>query len=126
MCVICVKNENSKQRDFRVAQAVRASGELPTQKLNGIARKVNGSVKIAGEPAMLLRIKETAERLACSVATVYDLIKSGQLIAVKVGVGGGGIRVAEQDLASFIESRRITPASSSSQKAKKVKLRHLK
>ena len=74
---------------------------------------------------MLLKIKQIAERLACSIATVYDLIKGGKLIAVKIGARGGGIRVSEQDLQAFIESCRIVP-SATPVPQKTVKLKHLR
>ena len=73
---------------------------------------------------MLLKIPQVAERLNCSQATAYALVESGQLPAVKIGAGGGGVRVTEEDLASFIQSRRTqpTPAPVDRRKLKHITL----
>jgi excisionase family DNA binding protein len=71
----------------------------------------------------LLKVPQVAELLACSIATVYALIERGQLPAVKIGVGTGGVRVTREDLQAFIDSRRTgrpTP------KVKQIALRHLR
>ena len=52
-------------------------------------------------PPRLLRVPEVAERLGFSKATVYLLIRSGRLRAVRLG-DGSPWRVVEEDLASFI------------------------
>lgn len=74
---------------------------------------------------MLLRVPQVAEKLNCSLATTYALIESGQLQAVKIGAGGGGVRVTEEDLDSFIESRRIAPPPAP-RNVRTVSLKHLK
>jgi excisionase family DNA binding protein len=76
----------------------------------------------------LLKVPDVAETLACSPATVYALIESGQLTAVRIGAGGGGVRVTDADLATFVESRRTTaaPPVPATRPKKKVALRHLK
>ena len=57
----------------------------------------------------LQKVPRVAEALDCSIATVYQLIDSGQLVAVKIGAKGGGVRVSDEDLQSFIDSRRTRP-----------------
>ena len=73
----------------------------------------------------LLQVPQVAELLACSIATVYALIDTGKLPAVKIGVGNGGVRVAREDLQSFIESRRTSPPPPVP-RAKTLTLRHLR
>ena len=73
----------------------------------------------------LLKVPQVADRLNCSQATAYALIESGQLPAVKIGAGGGGVRVTEQDLDSFIESRRIVPLPTPQVRKPKPKLQHI-
>lgn len=55
---------------------------------------------------MMLTVKQVAKELAMSVASVYQLIKSRKLPSHQFGVGSGGIRVSESDLAAFIDDRR--------------------
>ena len=74
----------------------------------------------------LLKVPQVAEILSCSIATIYSLIESGQLPAVKIGARGGGVRVKQQDLDSFIESRRIAFPLHAPRKTNQVVLRHLK
>lgn len=71
----------------------------------------------------LLKVPQVAELLACSIATVYALIERGQLPAVKIGVGNGGVRVRPDDLESFVESRRTGQPTP---KVKKLVLKHLR
>jgi excisionase family DNA binding protein len=57
----------------------------------------------AGERA--LSVREVAARLAVNPATVYRMLKSGELRGIWVG---GVIRILPNDLATFIA--RATPA----------------
>ncbi|MCC7085005.1 MAG: helix-turn-helix domain-containing protein [Pirellulales bacterium] len=59
----------------------------------------------------LYKPKEIAARLNCSLANVYSLLASGKLTAISIGVGGKGLRVAEEDLQSFIELGRLGPGA---------------
>lgn len=61
--------------------------------------------------APLLKVQQVAERLSCSIATVYSLIERRILPSVKIGAGGGGVRVSLDDLNAFIESRRTCEVS---------------
>jgi excisionase family DNA binding protein len=71
-----------------------------------------------------MTVQQVAQRLNASLATVYLLIEKGDLVAVKIGANGGGVRVLEEDLAVFIESRRTQPPERTS--TKKVTLKHLR
>ncbi len=56
-----------------------------------------------GGAGRLLTVREVAERLAVSTATVYAPVERGELPHVRVS---NAIRVAPADLAAFIEGRR--------------------
>lgn len=74
----------------------------------------------------LLKVADVAKRLNCSIATSYALIESGQLPAVKIGAGGGGVRVKPEDLDSFIDSRKTVPPPTPSRSVRSVSLKHLR
>jgi excisionase family DNA binding protein len=62
---------------------------------------------IDSHPPQLLVIEEVARRLALSIRTVRTLIALGKLPVIRVGARA--IRIAESDLAAFIEARRVAP-----------------
>ena len=78
----------------------------------GIRSPVNAPVMqgLGTESAgpLLLTVKEAANRLRVSPATVYGLCERGELRYVRVSTHA--IRIAEPDLATFIDRRR--PAES--------------
>ena len=78
---------------------------------------------MAVESSILLRVAQVAERLNCSVATVYSLIETGSLEHHRCP----GVRVSEQQLAAYLEKtkRGRTPTA---EKPKRVqpRLRHIK
>ena len=55
----------------------------------------------------LLPIQKVTRRMALSIRSVRTLIALGKLPVIRVGARA--IRVAEADLAAFIEARRIAP-----------------
>lgn len=57
-----------------------------------------------GGPRFLTAL-EVAERMRVSKMTVYRLIKSGKLPAVRIGKG---YRVREEDLESYLDSSYVT------------------
>lgn len=71
----------------------------------------------------MLTVKDVAQRLKCSIATVYALADTGKLPVVKIGARGGGLRILPEDLQSFIESRRTGQAV---MPLKEVTLKHLR
>ncbi|MBK9516906.1 MAG: helix-turn-helix domain-containing protein [Anaeromyxobacter sp.] len=52
----------------------------------------------------LLTVKEAAERLTVSTATVYALCEAKRLVFTRVSTHA--IRIAEADLAAFLDGRR--------------------
>jgi excisionase family DNA binding protein len=80
----------------------------------------------------MLKPSEVAERLRCSIANVYELIKKKQLGAFRVGANDSGLRVSELHLQKFLEDREEHPGkdagefSPSSNPLKPVKLKHLR
>jgi excisionase family DNA binding protein len=50
-----------------------------------------------------LRVKEVAETLTVSAATIYRAIESGELKALRFGPGKGALRVPADALAEYIE-----------------------
>jgi excisionase family DNA binding protein len=54
----------------------------------------------------LLRVAEVADHLRVSTMTVYRLIRSGELPAVRIGKS---YRVREGDLESYLEAQVVEP-----------------
>jgi excisionase family DNA binding protein len=54
-----------------------------------------------------LTVREVADRLRVSPATVYHLCARRRLPHVRVGARGGAIRVREQDLHAFLDSCQV-------------------
>lgn len=71
----------------------------------------------------MLRPKQVAVMLGCSLSNVYALIEAGALPAISIGAGGKGYRVIEADLQSFVENRKRnhTPVLSPPQSRTTVK-----
>jgi excisionase family DNA binding protein len=57
----------------------------------------------------LLTVKETAERLKVSTATVYALCESGRLAFARISTHA--IRIAASDLARFVRGQRTPGAA---------------
>jgi excisionase family DNA binding protein len=54
-----------------------------------------------------LDVKQVAERLAISEASVYQLCAERKIPHFRFGTGRGVIRVREEDLVTFIESCKV-------------------
>ena len=54
----------------------------------------------------LLRPKEAAEMLAVSGRTIYRLADEGKIASYRIG---GAVRIAEEDLKKYLESRKLKP-----------------
>lgn len=52
----------------------------------------------------LLRPKEVAERLAVSDRTIYRLVDEGKIASYRIG---GAVRISEEDLEAYLESRKL-------------------
>jgi excisionase family DNA binding protein len=59
--------------------------------------------EVAGGP--LLTVKEAAERLKVSAATVYALCEAGRLAFTRVSTHA--IRIAEADLVAYLAAQRL-------------------
>lgn len=57
-----------------------------------------------GEGSRLYRVRAVAELLDVSAATVYRAIESGQLRALRIGVGRGAVRVPESAVAEYLQA----------------------
>lgn len=53
----------------------------------------------------MLKVNQVAERLNCSVGTVYQLVETGKLAHYRCP----GIRVSEEQLAEYLETCRRGP-----------------
>lgn len=61
---------------------------------------------MAGMTSPLLTVAEVADLFRVSSMTVYRLIRSGELPAVRVG---RSYRVTQQDLQAYLESQVVDP-----------------
>ncbi|MGO9597012.1 MAG: helix-turn-helix domain-containing protein [Isosphaeraceae bacterium] len=73
-----------------------------------------------------MTVKQAAERLEVSQATVYALVAAGKLRCVRVGLGRGTIGIMEEHIAEYLLKAepvvRQAPASAS---GRQIKLKHL-
>lgn len=74
-----------------------------------------------------MRVREAAQRLEVSQATVYALVASGKLRCHRVGMGRGCIRISEEHLAEYLKaSEPVVAQSPPPAPARKAKLKHLR
>jgi excisionase family DNA binding protein len=59
---------------------------------------------------MFLTVKQVALRLNVSLSTVYEEIRAGRLTVFRLGVKRGVIRISEDALAAYLQSRKIEEA----------------
>ena len=72
-----------------------------------------------------MTVKQAAERLEVSAATVYGLIAAGKLRCHRIGLGRGAIRMSETHVVQYLEGAEPTPRSvPASVPARHVKLKH--
>lgn len=55
----------------------------------------------------MLKLRQVAQRLNCSLSNVYALVESGELAHTPIGAGGKGIRVSEDQFKTFLAQRRL-------------------
>lgn len=72
----------------------------------------------------MMKVNEVAERLQVSDSIVYGLVEAGKLIAHRIGLGRGAIRISEDDFQAYLDSCRVERESQA--KPRKSKLKHLK
>lgn len=67
-------------------------------------------VEHPNDPDRLLTVSEVAERLALTPWSVYQMTAAGVLAVHRTGAKGRTIRIAERDLADYLQNRRSTTA----------------
>jgi excisionase family DNA binding protein len=72
-----------------------------------------------------MRVRDVAERLEVSQATVYALIAHGKLKCSRIGLGRGVIRVSDDQLAAYLQAAEPVPVRAPAP-PRPVKLRHLR
>lgn len=72
-----------------------------------IAQRILTECLNATKDEEFLTVKEAADRLKCSVRTVYEMVRSGRLRAQRTGKGRGAIRIAPADLQNIGPTRRL-------------------
>ena len=78
------------------------------------------------QSAIMLTVKEVAQRLKLSVSGVYALIAAGKLLAYSVGVHGGSLRVSESDLQNYLNGCRQNNEPLSARRFRPRKLKHIR
>ena len=74
----------------------------------------------------LLTIRELSERLRVSIASVYALIKSGKILALRVGIRSGAIRIRESEVAAYLESCvQVSAVRETVHRSPQTKLKHI-
>lgn len=61
---------------------------------------------------LLLDVRTAAGRLGVKRSTVYGLVSAGLLVAHRIGLGRGSVRIAEADLADYLRRCRKSPGGS--------------
>lgn len=75
----------------------------------------------------LLTVREAADQLSLSIASIYEMVRAGRLPAVRVGRRGGAIRIRPEDLEDFLQaSSQQTQKQSAPRVARRVKLKHIR
>ena len=72
-----------------------------------------------------MTVKQVAERLEVSTATVYSLVAGGKLRHYRVGNGRGVVRVSDEQLAEYLreaESQRCISADQPKSSLKHLRL----
>jgi excisionase family DNA binding protein len=73
-----------------------------------------------------MRVREAAQRLDVSQATVYALVASGKLRCHRVGLGRGCIRISEEHLAEYLRaSEPVIVQGPPPAPVRRAKLKHL-
>jgi excisionase family DNA binding protein len=72
-----------------------------------------------------MTVRQAAEKLEVSAATVYSLVASGKLRCHRIGMGRGVIRIAEEHLADYLRGAEPVPSPAPSP-SPKPRLRHLR
>ena len=74
----------------------------------------------------MFTVKQAAERLNCSMASIYGLIAAGRLACHRIGLRRGCIRVSEAQLHAFLdETKQERHEESSLAPLPKTSFKHL-
>lgn len=75
----------------------------------------------------LLTVRDVAQRLQLSIASVYIMIRQGTLIAHRLGGRNGAIRIRPEDLDACLVSTEQASASAKPKHAPpRIKLKHIR
>ena len=74
---------------------------------------------------MLISVADVAERLNVSNACVYRIVQSGKLPCHRIGNGRGTVRIAEEDLAEYLNTCRVEK-SNRAPRLSRSRLKHIK
>ncbi|MCA9073983.1 MAG: helix-turn-helix domain-containing protein [Planctomycetaceae bacterium] len=75
----------------------------------------------------MLTVQDVAQRLRVSPQIVYALIAKGRLVAHRIGLGRGTIRVEEAELRRYLDTCKQQHAPQpASRSRKRIRLRHIK
>ena len=76
-----------------------------------------------------LTVRDIADRLRISVATVYALVKQGAIASVRIGTARGAIRIQLSALAEYLNNAGQTVAVATTHEARRSRrtpLKHIK
>ncbi|MBC7820636.1 MAG: helix-turn-helix domain-containing protein [Planctomycetaceae bacterium] len=73
----------------------------------------------------MFKVPEVAQQLNCSISTIYGLVDTGKLVAHRIGVGRGAVRIAQTDLDLYLASCR-TQKTEGVRKLPRSRLRHIR
>ncbi|PRW62123.1 helix-turn-helix domain-containing protein [Actinopolyspora mortivallis] len=66
-------------------------------------------MQVNGTESRMYRVKQVAELLDVHVSTVYRLVESERLHAVRIGFGKGAVRVPAESLDTYLKSLGMDP-----------------
>lgn len=72
-----------------------------------------------------MTVRQAAEKLEVSAATIYSLVASGKLRCHRIGMGRGVIRIAEEHLAEYLKGAEPVPSPAPAP-VHKPRLKHLR
>ena len=52
-----------------------------------------------------MTVRQAAERMECSISTVYALVGAGRIKCNRIGLGRGAIRITEQQVADYLQAK---------------------
>lgn len=68
-------------------------------------------MQVNGTATRMYRVKAVAQMLDVHVSTVYRLVESGRLQAVRVGFGKGTVRIPAESLNAYFKALGMAPVS---------------